>query len=155
MNPVEIVNNKIYQNAFIENFVFDGGFFLVNEPSQKKEFLFETSNCEISKTHDQIIKDAYLFYKFDMGALMLLYTPSKEEYSGTVIYIDSESSIHPLGDNPFNSTTEFSRSMVETHSINSIEDFMSSCEAGFGGFTKEIDEDVVESKLYDEYNEFE
>ena len=155
LNYVNVEENKEYQSFFAECFVFEGGRFVSNTPREKEDYLFNGTTDPASLEHNRLIKEGFIFYKWDTGALFLLRTHDPDGYPGTVFYVDSECSVYAVGNTPFNFAHNLGDSIIDIHSVSDKEGFFEQCQAVFGNIERSFTESDAESYLYNEYPDLE
>lgn len=153
MDFVKVVNDKRYQSAFTDNFIFEGGGFVGDEHQEKSLYLFLEATDPASVEHNKLIEDGYLFYKWDTGALFLLKSSKSENYLGTVFYVDDECSVYAVGNSPFDFADNLGDSIVDVHRVVDKNAFFRRCQELFGDIERRFIESEAESNLYGEYPE--
>ena len=155
MNFLKVVNNVNFQSSFTKSFLFEGGRFVCNTAHEKQEYFFSVTPDAASTEHNRLIEEGFIFYKWDTGALFLLWSHDSGDYPGTVFYVDSECSVYAVGNTPFNLAVKLGDSIVDVHSVIDKYAFFERCEALFGNIERHFSENEAESSLYGEYPDLE
>ena len=154
LNFVKVVNNVKFQSSFAKSFLFEGGRFVCNTSHEKQEYLFNAPDAA-STEHNRLIEEGVIFYKWDTGALFLLWSHDSDDYPGTVFYVDSECSVYAVGNTPFNLADKLGDSIIDVHSVIDKNAFFDRCQVLFGNIERHFSENEAESSLYSEYPDLE